>query len=202
MFCTKCGKKMNDDAVFCSYCGTKNVNLKSGSEKVEIKGNVRGGSRKSVIEVPVKRPFMKFLYQVVLPIGIALLLYRCAIWTGVSYDRNEIRSFSKEYWEVYQQDAKSGKKVRNSDGVTTALPNLDDLEEKHHYIFFNKYNGNELIAQAKDKEDLINEVAKYYYEKSYANYALVFGMIFIVVGVVCRAAYRKAQKEEEEKIRE
>lgn len=49
MFCRKCGKQIEDDSIFCKYCGSNNLNnIQPGEEEVELNTNINDTSVPSI----------------------------------------------------------------------------------------------------------------------------------------------------------
>lgn len=55
MFCTQCGKELNDDANFCHYCGTKVLKRKENIFQNNIENDIKNYEYDSKIDLRVEK---------------------------------------------------------------------------------------------------------------------------------------------------
>ena len=197
MFCQNCGIELSSNAKFCPKCGAK---IEKETEKSLNKqtNNVNN----TIKEIPVKRPLMKVLGSCFIPFGVALLILGCAFLFSINYDKNEIKSWSNEYYE-WQLDMAT----KDVNGVRFGISSGPKEERKHYYAFYRQGKDNDLwydifeqkLVKLNDKDDYADYIFEFYMGKLYVTKIIISGSLLFVAGIIARASYKKSQKEEESK---
>lgn len=169
MFCSECGKKIQDDMKFCPYCGGKIVNLEQLEEQLKeekVEEKIEKTQVQEQNQVPNHVPNYN-LYQntetapsgqiekgkknpliwvVVALVGIIVILLIGIAVRGNSNQKSETKNDSLTYDEAHSKDDNSG---TNSDGETTGKkPNynvFDSTTEKKP-----NYNNFDATTEAKE----------------------------------------------------
>ena len=100
MFCSKCGKKLRDDEVFCSAWGNKVIHENKTNEVKESE------AQKDTKSKSKKKSFhLDMIKSICIVFGIILLVVSIYLWTTINSDIEEIKTFSAKYWEaVHNKD--------------------------------------------------------------------------------------------------
>lgn len=108
MFCSKCGRELRDDEVFCSACGNKIIreNECNVTGKTDFKSENKSSEPIYIREARVRRPISKGLSKIA--IKIALILIAVCIVVECNYHIKEL-NIRDEYHEP--QDKLSEKKI-------------------------------------------------------------------------------------------
>lgn len=107
MFCSKCGRKLRDDEIFCSGCGNEIIREKEPSiiEKNTIKDETKDTEPKYMKEAKVRRPISKGLSKITVKLGLALIAISIVIICNTAIKINEIDDeYEEMISEVYDND--------------------------------------------------------------------------------------------------
>lgn len=162
MICPKCKREVNDDSIFCNYCGKKLVVQKR--KAVKVRGNGQGTafrrgrtwtaqvvidwrfpSDPSKPKIPIKKTKGGF------PTKAAALAY-CPTLLAGGYLKPETAPRLSYYWKTYE----NGKLTTLSDSKQTAYKIAWNRMEKIHDAKVDALTVNDL-------QTLLNETCKTYY---------------------------------------
>lgn len=138
MFCPKCGKQIDDDSIFCLYCGAKIV---KHNEKVEIKNNTNN-LEKTENKHTVWKIFAVF----------AMLFALIAIIVAIIYNTKELTACSNDIYVNNNFDF-----TKEISCIIKPKKDIKDLEIK--ISFFN--NLDKMITYRIEKIGNVNKNIEY-----------------------------------------
>ena len=132
MFCSKCGKQIDDDSDFCEFCGASIKPLKSGAPTPQIDGINVNQFRENNMSVSMNQPKPKSGYIKIAIIGVAIIGVAAVVCLFLVYKLVDTVLISKDKDDstIVVSDFTSPKKTDGSSITSvTVTENVQDDNE-------------------------------------------------------------------------